>query len=472
MNESLQLMDAKELLFQLGLSLILGLLVGLQRERSKEYFGIRTFSLITIFGTLSAFLATQFGFWVLPAGYLCLTLTGISAFVFPVIINKIKGTNKENQSNDVSYGSDLIQNRKSDADNSSQRINESNGQRQAQPFLNQQNNYDFGTTTLITSLVMYSVGAMLANPDWTLLALEVGGITAILLQFKLQLHQIAERLGENDMKAIMQFVMLSFIILPILPNKDYGPFHSFNPFETWLMVVLIVGMSLGGYIVYKFFGENAGILLGGFLGGAISSTATTICYSKMARDKTTTDRIAAVVILISSAVQPLRILIIVSVISSAFLATCFLPLFLFMIVSFFPVLILWSTVPKNQFVMPEQSNPTQWKSALTFGLLYAIVLFLMNAAKAEAHNTGLYCVSGISGLVDMNAVALSTARLSLDNLDILKNGWRYLIIGAMANLFFKWIIVLFIAGRSLALTLFSLLIIPMTFGGFLLFWFS
>ncbi len=127
----------------------------------------------------------------------------------------------------------------------------------------------------------------------------------------------------------MQFVLISCIILPVLPNQNFGPskllglsthaLDVFNPFETWLMVVLIVGMSLGGYIVYKFFGGNAGILLGGVLGGAISSTATTVSYSQRANDNSFDRRIAAIVIMIASAVSFVRVLIAVLVVSPDFL---------------------------------------------------------------------------------------------------------------------------------------------------------
>ena len=80
---------------------------------------------------------------------------------------------------------------------------------------------------------------------------------AILLQFKPEMHRFAETLGNDDLKAIMQFVLITCIILPVLPDQTYGPFDVFNPWKTWLMVVLIVGMSLGGYILYKFLGRDA-----------------------------------------------------------------------------------------------------------------------------------------------------------------------------------------------------------------------
>ena len=164
-------------------------------------------------------------------------------------------------------------------------------------------------------LVMYAVGALLVVEHMLLPAMAVGGGVAVLLQFKPELHGIARKLGDDDLRAIMQFVLITCIILPVLPNRTYGPLDVLNPFETWLMVVLIVGMSLGGYIVYKFFGRDAGILLGGMLGGAISSTATTVSYARGARDDPAAARSAAIVIMIASTVMYLRVLVAVAVVS-------------------------------------------------------------------------------------------------------------------------------------------------------------
>ena len=153
-------------------------------------------------------------------------------------------------------------------------------------------------------------------------AIAVGGGVAVLLQFKPELHGIAQKLGDDDLRAIMQFVLITCIILPVLPNQNYGP-DSLLPAsptptpdrstcstrcEIWLMVVLIVGLSLGGYIIYKFFGRNAGILLGGILGGAISSTATTVSYARGTRDDPLGARTASIVIMIASTVMYVRML--------------------------------------------------------------------------------------------------------------------------------------------------------------------
>src|SRR5262245_62310391 len=111
-------------------------------------------------------------------------------------------------------------------------------------------------------------------------AIAVGGGVAVLLQAKVQMHGVAAKLGDSDLKALMQCVLLSLVILPILPDRAYGLYSVLNPRQIWLMVCLIVGISLAGYIIYKFFGERAGMVLGGILGGLISITATTVSYAR------------------------------------------------------------------------------------------------------------------------------------------------------------------------------------------------
>ncbi|HBO44077.1 MAG TPA: MgtC/SapB family protein, partial [Planctomycetaceae bacterium] len=245
-----------ELFGQLGISLLLGLLVGLQREHAAAMAGLRTFPLITLLGSVAAMLGLEFGGWVVAAGWI-----GVLGILVTAKLLKIK-----------------------------------------------QADFSHGTTTDAAVLLMFGVGALLVVGPMVV-AVAIGGGVAVLLQFKPELHDFSRRLGDADLRAIMQFVLITCIILPVLPNKTYGPLDVLNPREIWLMVVLIVGMSLGGYITYKFLGRNARILLGGFLGGAISSTATTASYSRRAGGDSLGLSAAAVVILIASTVVFGRVLI-------------------------------------------------------------------------------------------------------------------------------------------------------------------
>jgi uncharacterized membrane protein (DUF4010 family) len=411
---------------QLGLSLLLGLLVGLQREHAASgAAGMRTFPLITVLGTVSALLAVHLGGWTVAAG-----LLGIVTVLW---------------------------------------IGHRAGLHGPQPVI--------GTTTDVAMLLMFAVGALLTlGPAEMKAAIAVGGGVAVLLQFKPELHGFARRLGDEDLKAIMQFVLITCIILPVLRNKNivfwpdppYNALNVLNPFEIWLMVVLIVGLSLGGYILYKFLGPDAGTLWGGILGGAISSTAATVSYARQARDDASGAGAAAIVIMIASTVSCLRVLAAVAVVAPAFFLTVVLPVSMLMVLTLAPSLVLWIWRRRQPSPLVEQRNPTQLKSALVFGVMYAAVLFALAAAKLYFGGQGLYYVAGLSGLTEMDAITLSTARMSQADPLVASFGWRLIVIAIMANMVSKTALAGLLGGRRLLLEMTILFAGPLAGGAVIL----
>jgi uncharacterized membrane protein (DUF4010 family) len=420
---------------QLGIALLLGMLVGLQREHAESGIaGMRTFPLITLLGSLSALLAVHFQeSWVIAAGLLGVgTVTIVGHLLRP----------------------------KPDA----------------HP----------GTTTDVAMLLMFLVGAFVVIGPMAA-AIAVGGCVAVLLQFKPELHNIAKKLGDEDLRAIMQFVLITCIILPILPRVSYGPgdfiawkavspdrvpgpLDVLNPFEIWLMVVLIVGLSLGGYICYKFLGRNAGILLGGVLGGAVSSTATTVSYARGTREDPLAARSATIVILIASTVMYVRVFAAVAMVSPEFLRTTILPVSILMLLTMIPALAVWFGIRGQPSQMPEQKNPTQLKSAVVFGLMYAGVLLALAVAKLYWNGRGLYAVAFFSGLTEMDAITLSTARMSITDPTVATDGWRMIVVAALANLVSKAAIAGLLGGARLLIRISLLFAIPMLGGIAMLMW--
>ncbi len=370
---------------KLGISCLLGLLVGIQREHSEAGIGIRSFALIPVLGTVCALLADSYGGWILAAGFL-----GIAGVLVGMKVTWLSAED-----------------------------------------------FSHGTTTEMAALLMYVVGAMLVAFPMAV-GVAVGGGVAVLLQVKPQLHRIVRKLGESDVKAIMQFVLITCIILPVLPNETYGPFHVFNPFETWLLVALIVGMNLVGYIGGKFAGQNAGILLGGALGGAVSSTATTVSYSRQAKSGQIGNAAASVAILIASTVVYGRVAVAVAVVAPEFLRSLIVPLAILILLTAVPTVMVWLRVRGESVTMPEQENPTQLKAAVLFGVMYAGVLIALAAGQRYFGGQGLYAVSALSGLTDMDAITLSTARLARANDPmVLQDGWRMIVTAILSNLVFK-----------------------------------
>lgn len=391
----------------LGISLVLGLLVGLQREVTHARLaGFRTFPLITMFGTLCGLLGLTYGPWI-PA-------LGFSSILIIAILGNVMA-------------------------------------------LRAGNSLDPGVTTEVALILMYAVGAYLVVGPLAV-GVAVAGVVAILLHLKPELHSIASQLDRDDLKAIMQFVLVTFVVLPVLPDRTYGPLRVFNPFTAWLMVVLIVGISLAGYLGYRFLGPRAGVLAGGILGGLISSTATTVSYSRLATLSPGVPVAIAVVIVMASAVVFGRVLILIGLIDVGFLSVAALPI---AIMSVFPAavaLLRWKRLGPADQPLPERPaedgrerhrNPTELKLALGFALIYSVVLLLTAAAKQYWGNRELFLIAGVSGLADVDAITVSTSQLVKAGKLAADQGWKMIVLALVMNTIFKAGVTGFLAGRRL-----------------------
>jgi uncharacterized membrane protein (DUF4010 family) len=303
----------------------------------------------------------------------------------------------------------------------------------------------------------------------------VGGTVAVLLQFKPELHSIASKLGDEDLRAIMQFVLITCIILPVLPNEPIDPYGVVQPWNVWLMVVLIVGMSLTGYILYKFFGESAGIFLGGLLGGAVSSTATTVTYARTALAGAPAARAAAVVIMLASSVMYIRVLIEATIVSPVFAWTLALPVAIAFAATILPALWQWwrlrrqpetpSPDQKDEAQKPPMhANPTQLRPALIFGVSYAVVLIGLAWAKEQLGAGGVYTVAALSGLTEVDALTLSTARMALTDPYIMEQGWRAVLLGTLTNFGAKAVIAGMLGGWAFFVRLSLWFVMPVAAG--------
>lgn len=402
-----------------AIALGLGLLVGLQREHANsKVAGIRTFPLITLLGAITGLLAPTLGGWVLAGGF-----AGITALIVIANLLRIKSGDS-----------------------------------------------DSGQTTEAAILLMYVVGAYLAIGDKTL-AVTVGGLVAVLLHAKGTLHGLVRKIGLEDIKVVMQFVLLSLVILPVLPDQAYGPYQVLNPRDIWLMVVLIVGISMSGYFAYKFFGQKAGTLLGGILGGMISSTATTVSYARRSKESDGASTLAAVVILIASAVAFVRMLVEMAVVAPDKIRELAPPLGAVLLLMLFIIggLFLWSRKKESENALPDQGNPAQLKSALVFAGLYGLVLLASAAAKDHLGDKGLYLVALVSGLTDVDAITLSTSKMVASGRLASHTGWRLILLAALSNLAFKAGLVAFLGDRRLLRQVALLFGITIAGGG-LVFW--
>jgi uncharacterized membrane protein (DUF4010 family) len=383
-----------------GLALAIGLLIGLQRERVKGGpAGIRTFALFALSGYVTGLLGFAHGGWVVFAGILFLAVI-------------------------LSVGNVMA--------------------------LRQNPEYGTGVTTEIAALLVFGIGAYLSDfANDRSPAVLLAGVTALLLHYKSSMHRFVSGLATDDVRAIMQFVLITLVVLPVLPNRPFGPYEVINPFKVWLMVVLIVGIGLAGYLTYRLVGSRVGTLLSGILGGIVSSTATTASASRFGRGDANRATAAALIVAIASVVSGVRVIVEMAVVNGKDLLTTAPPIVVFLVVFGLLTFFLYRRRSDEVVHLDPPANPAGMKPALIFGVLYVIVLLGVAATKDHFGSSGLYVVAVISGLTDMDAITLSSAEMmNRGELD-LTTGWRVILIAALANLAFKAGIVAFAGGVAI-----------------------
>lgn len=379
-------MDAS-LLGPLAVALALGLLVGLQREWAvDEVAGIRTFALITLLGALAGLLAEPYGGWTVAAGALAVvTLIAVANLV----------------------------------------------------RLRRDETLDTGITTEVAAVLMYGVGALVASGETTA-SVVLAGAVAVLLHWKKPLHRWVQRMGQDDVNAVIRLVLIALVILPVLPNRSFGPYGVLNPFEIWLMVVLIVGLSLLGYVAFVLFGSRGGAVASGLLGGLISSTATTVSYARRSTAEPDRSPAAAVVVMLASVVVFGRVLVEMGIVAPGRMGELAPPIVVMMVfMAMVAGVLVLRTGDGREREVRDRQPPSDLTAAVVFGALYAAVLLAVALARTHLGEGALYAVAAVSGLTDVDAITLSTARLVDSGGLEADRGWRLILVGSLSNLVFK-----------------------------------
>lgn len=381
-----------------AISLAIGLLIGLERERHVETkAGLRTFALVGLLGSLLAALSEKTDNpWLLASGVLIIGAMMIAAST-------------------------------------------------ADPA----DDGDPGTTSVVALVLCYALGAMVWYGFAAVAVMLAIAITA-LLYFKAELHDLSHSLTRTDLLSILQFGVLSFIVLPILPDQDYGPYGALNPRNIWWMLVLISGISLAGYAALRLIGNRHGAVLLGFFGGLVSSTATTMIFCRRARSDASIAATAATVILLANLVVLVRLTLVAAVIAPGLLAPLSTVFVSGLIAGGGVILWHWQRIsPKNAMTAPDVSNPMELKAAFSFTALYAVVLVVSTALQDFAGSRGLYLVALASGVTDVDAISLSTFRLFNSDVLPVPVAATAVTLAVLANLAFKATLTLTIGGTDL-----------------------
>jgi uncharacterized membrane protein (DUF4010 family) len=401
-----------DLLIALGI----GLLVGLQKERAASSLaGLRTFALVSVLGAVAALISQAAGPWIIVAGLLAVT----ALMVMGNVISMKKG--------------DL----------------------------------DPGQTTEVASVLTYLVGVLVVIGPREV-AIVLGATIAMLLHLRDELKTWVARLSDRDVRAMMQFVVISLIILPVLPDRTYGPYDVLNPREIWWMVVLIVGLNLIGYGAFRLMGARAGAALAGVLGGVVSSTATTMSYSRHAKIHEGASRSAVVIVWIASGVVFVRVLLEIGAVAPAFLPIAAGPIAIMLGLFVVGAAVAWSSAAAPNQSPLEPTNPSELKPALLFAALYAGVLLAVAAAQDWLGDPGLFAAAAVSGLTDMDAITLSTSQLVSRQLVDPDTGWRLILVASMSNMLFKFGLVASLGSRAMSKRLATMFTVAIVVGAALI----
>ncbi len=337
--------------YEMFFSLLIGLLIGIERERAGkgEALGsVRTFTLVSFFGFLSMYLTNYlpFSFYISLIGILFLS---IASYI-----------------------------------------------------------YFKASTTAVSFVITFILGGLTeVNLD---LALISSVIFLLILSFKAQLHKIVKGIKETEWLDTIKFLILAFIVFPILPEKPIDPWGVINLKEIWKIVIMISLLNFVGYIALKIFGKK-GMVFSGIFGGLASSTAVTLSVSSLARRKNI-ENLGASTIIAAISTMFLRIPVVSSFVSIN-ISLSILPYAIFSsaIGFLYSYLIYKRSKGENAGEILEMDSPFNIEDALKFGLLFGAILVLVNLGEKFYGNIGILFVSALSGITDVDAINLSLSSM-------------------------------------------------------------
>ena len=397
-------METTQLLTRFGLAAVIGIFVGLQREVARQeskaeiFAGARTFALIAVVGCTAALLAELLG---TPWAFVSLAVVVCGLIAISYAITAWRG--------------------------------------------------DIGLTSEVAAVAVFLIGALcyLGQLEGAA-ALGVG--TAVLLSLKVELRRLVGRLTEQDVVATLKFAVITAIVLPVLPNRTFGPppLDVLNPQNVWLMVVFISAISFIGYLAIKLVGPRRGIGLTGLLGGLVSSTAVTLSFTQRSRGEPNLARAFALAITVAWAMMFARVLIEAAVLSPRLLSSLWLPMAGAGVLGLaYCGYLVFATRQETSDSEIRLKAPFELGPALQFAVAYAVILVVSRGAQMLLGDTGVYLSAALSGIADVDAITLSLARMTTAETVDAGVASRAIVVAAMVNTAVKGGLVLGLGAAAL-----------------------
>lgn len=267
---------------------------------------------------------------------------------------------------------------------------------------------DVGATTEVAALATYAVG-VLAGAGALLVAGAIGIGVAVLLAGKQRLEAFPRALSREELGAALTLAVIAAIVLPVLPDAQYGPWGVWNPRTLWAMVVLVCGLSFAAFVAMRVLGAARGLYLSGLLGGLVSSTAATVSFATRSREAASQATALAGAAGLASLVMLARVGILTAVANPALLALLGPFLGLSVAGGALALIVLLRRAPATQEHGPGVTNPFRLTEAVKFAAVYAVVLFAVEGAGRYLGTWGVLAAAVLAGLTDVDAITLSLA---------------------------------------------------------------
>ena len=406
--------ETYELLFKIIFSMAAGLLIGLEREhrtKTEIFAGIRTFPLISLLGMLSGLIFDKY--W---DGILYFTFGAIALLA---IINYYMEYQK-----------------------------------------------DIGSTTEIATFIAFIIGLLIYYEHYYIAAF-LSVATTGLLALKRTLEGFAKNISEEDLFAIIKFVLVTVVIYPLLPDKSYGPFNAINPRNIWEMVVLVSVIDFIAYIILRWKGTRT-LWITGVIGGMISSTAVSYELAKLSKRYSAVVYSAFFGIVLAWLIMNFRVLILAGIINFNISMILALPLVLlsliYIVILGFIFFRKKEDIRKNSQQEIPFSNPFQISSALQFGLIYGVILFATKALNYYLGTKGVFIASFLSGVIDVDAITLSLSNMakqrSIENIIAAKS----IMLAVVSNSIFKYLYIFLFGDKTLVKEMALITVITIVLG--------
>lgn len=398
-------MEQEELFRRLAVALAIGLLVGLERgwqtredPDHQRAAGLRTFALTGLLGGISAAISAATGPIVLVAALLAYT-AAMGAFSY------LEATIEKN----------------------------------------------FSVTGVVAGILTFLLGAyaMIGND---LVAVAVAVVMAILLALRDPLHSWVKKLTWPELRSALMLLAMTFLMLPVLPDRPIDPWNVLNPAEIWLLAILIAVISFAGYIAVRVFGDRNGIAVAALAGGLASSTAVTLSFARLAREHPESTRLLAGGILLAGATMLARILVLAGLIKPELLGTLLLPAVAAGAVQLAGSgLLLWKGESQStQQSLLDIRSPFDLGTVLKLAGLIAVIMVVAKAMTDRASSAGLYLLAAVSGIADVDALTLSMARFAGGQVTLLDASVA-IMIAAAVNTLSKTAMATAVGGRDLGI---------------------